>query len=61
MVLVEGLDLDGYHLLHAVRADLLIRLGRPDEAAESLDRALALTDNPGERRLLEERRGALAP
>ncbi|MEZ4241926.1 MAG: RNA polymerase sigma factor, partial [Myxococcota bacterium] len=33
--------LDGYHLLHAVRADLLARLDRPDEADEALQRALS--------------------
>lgn len=51
--------LDAYHLLHAARADLLTRLGRADEALAATDRALTLTDNPAERRLLAERRRAL--
>jgi RNA polymerase sigma factor (sigma-70 family) len=54
---VEPLEpaLRGYHLYHATRAELLRRLGRPAEAREANDRALALTRNPAERRLLEER------
>ena len=32
---IDGLDLDGYHLFHAARADLLRRLDRRDEAAEA--------------------------
>jgi RNA polymerase sigma-70 factor (ECF subfamily) len=47
--------LDGYHLFHAARGELLRRLGRLDEARAADRRALALTDNPAERRLLEER------
>ncbi len=48
-------DLDGYHLLHAARADLLRRLGLKVEAAESYARALALVTNDSERRFLERR------
>jgi RNA polymerase sigma-70 factor (ECF subfamily) len=51
--------LDGYHLFHAARGELLRRLGRLEEARLADRRALALTDNPAERRLLEER--LLAP
>jgi RNA polymerase sigma-70 factor (ECF subfamily) len=47
--------LDGYHLFHATRAELLRRLGRADEARAADQRALALTENPAERRLLEGR------
>ncbi|MEV8630591.1 RNA polymerase sigma factor [Streptosporangium sp. NPDC051023] len=47
--LVDDLDLDGYHLLHAVRADLLRRLGRPAEAARSYEAAIARTGNTAER------------
>jgi RNA polymerase sigma-70 factor (ECF subfamily) len=47
--------LDSYHLFHAARAELLRRLDRNDEAREADRRALALTDNPAERRLLEAR------
>ncbi len=46
-----------YHLFHAARAELLRRLDRSEEALEANRRALALTDNPAERRLLEERIG----
>jgi RNA polymerase sigma-70 factor (ECF subfamily) len=44
--------LEGYHLFHATRAQLLTRLGRNDEAASANARALALTANNAERRLL---------
>jgi RNA polymerase sigma factor (sigma-70 family) len=47
--------LRGYHLFHAIRADLLRRLGRGEEARTADARALALTRNPAERRLLTER------
>jgi RNA polymerase sigma-70 factor (ECF subfamily) len=47
--------LSGYHLYHAARGELLRRLGRREEAREADDRALLLTDNPAERRLLAER------
>ncbi len=53
-------DLDGYHLFHAVRADLLARLERPEDAATAYDRALALAGNRAERALLERKRAALA-
>ncbi|MGH9498747.1 MAG: RNA polymerase sigma factor [Terriglobales bacterium] len=48
-------ELDNYHLLHAVRADLLRRLGSQAEAAKSYERALALVTNDSERRFLERR------
>src|SRR5882724_5773018 len=48
-------DLDRYHLMHSARADLLRRLGAPDEAAKSYARALALVTNDAERRFLERR------
>jgi RNA polymerase sigma-70 factor (ECF subfamily) len=56
---VEGLDLDGYHLFHATRADLLRRLGRDGEALVAYDRALALVANEAERSFLEGRRASL--
>lgn len=56
---IEGLDLSGYHLFHATRADLQRRLGRTGEAAASYDAALALVANAAERRFLEERRHSL--
>jgi RNA polymerase sigma-70 factor (ECF subfamily) len=48
-------DLDGYHLLHAARADLLRRAGASEDAAKSYARALALVTNGSERRFLERR------
>lgn len=47
--------LDNYHLLHAVRADLLRRIGSSQEAAKNYERALALATNESERRFLERR------
>ena len=60
LAILDGLALDGYHLYHAARADVLERLGRTDEAAVAYDDALARTTNAAERRLLEQRRAALA-
>jgi RNA polymerase sigma-70 factor (ECF subfamily) len=48
-------SLDGYHLLHSTRADLLRRLDRRAEAAAAYRRALALATNPVERAFLEAR------
>jgi RNA polymerase sigma-70 factor (ECF subfamily) len=48
-------ELDGYHLLHSARADLLRRLGRADEAAAAYSRALSLAANPVERAFLAGR------
>jgi RNA polymerase sigma-70 factor (ECF subfamily) len=53
--LADAGDLDGYHLFHAARADLLRRLGASSEAAASYTRALALVTNDSERRFLERR------
>jgi RNA polymerase sigma-70 factor (ECF subfamily) len=50
-------ELDQHHLLHAARADLLRRLHRSREAAESYRRALQLVGNDSERRFLERRLG----
>ena len=52
LALVDGLDLDGYHLFHAVRADLLRRLGRNAEAALAYEAAIARTRNTAERAFL---------
>ena len=53
---VDELDMDGYHLYHATRADLLRRLGRRAEAAAAYDRAIALAGNAAERAFLAARR-----
>jgi RNA polymerase sigma-70 factor, ECF subfamily len=58
--LVEALEeLDRHSTRHAVRADLLARLGRPAEAVAAYDRAAALTGNAAERRFLAARRTVL--
>lgn len=59
LALVDALELPDYYLLHAVRADLLRRLGRSGEAALAYGAALARTDNARERELLERRRQQL--
>jgi RNA polymerase sigma-70 factor (ECF subfamily) len=58
LALVDALDLGGYRVLHAVRADLLRRLGRGAEAARAYEAAIALTSNAAERTFLERRRRA---
>jgi RNA polymerase sigma-70 factor (ECF subfamily) len=56
LALVEGIEgLEGYHHLHAARADLLRRCGRRVEAAAAYERALALAPSPAERAFLERR------
>jgi len=54
--LLTELDLPEYHVFHAVRGDLLQRLGRHDEAAAAYDAAIALTQNDAERAALRRRR-----
>jgi RNA polymerase sigma-70 factor (ECF subfamily) len=61
MAALADLDLDGYYLFHAVRADLLVRLDRPSDAAAAYDRAIDLVTNTAERAFLEQRRAALDP
>ncbi|MFI5799191.1 RNA polymerase sigma factor [Streptomyces sp. NPDC051677] len=53
--LVDALDLDGYHVWHAVRADLLRRLDRRAEAAQAYEAARALSESPAERAFLDRR------
>src|SRR5690606_6551975 len=48
--------LDGYHALHAARAELLRRLGRSGDARTAYDRAIELAGNPAERTYLARRR-----
>ncbi|MGW5641375.1 RNA polymerase sigma factor [Saccharopolyspora sp. NPDC003752] len=60
LALVDELDLGGYHVFHTVRADLLRRLGRVEEAARAYDAAIAGTDNAAEREFLQHARRALA-
>ena len=56
LAIVDGLDgLDRHHVRHGVRADLLRRLGRHEEAAAAFRAAAELTGNAAERRFLERR------
>jgi RNA polymerase sigma-70 factor (ECF subfamily) len=57
--LVEQGELNGYHLLHATRADFLRRIGARAQAIESYRRALSLATNTNEIRFLEERLSAV--
>jgi RNA polymerase sigma-70 factor (ECF subfamily) len=59
LAIVDGLELDDYHLHHAVRADLLARVGRYDDAERAYERALELANNNAERALLERKRLSL--
>jgi RNA polymerase sigma factor (sigma-70 family) len=56
---IEGVDLPGYHLLPATRADLLARLGRTGEARAAYDDAITLAGNDTERTFLQGRRAQL--
>ena len=57
--LLDGLDLPGFHLLPATRADLLRRLDRPAEARRHYEEALALAGNAADRDFLTSRLAAL--
>ena len=61
LALVERLDLDDYRLYHAIRADLLRRVGRSAEASLAYDAAIALTENEAERDFLQSRRSLVEP
>jgi predicted RNA polymerase sigma factor len=55
--LVREPALEAYHLLPAVRGDLLRKLGRYVEARAEFERAASLTENAAERKLLQQRAG----
>ncbi|WP_433476746.1 RNA polymerase sigma factor [Spirillospora sp. CA-142024] len=57
--LVDRLDLGRYYLFHAVRADLLRRLGRDARAAVEYEEAVRLTENEAEKAFLRRRRSSL--
>jgi RNA polymerase sigma-70 factor, ECF subfamily len=59
LALVDQLGLARHHVFHAVRADLLRRLGRSVEAAEAYDAAMALAPNEPQEAFLRHRRDAL--
>ena len=61
---VDRLDrsaIDGYYMFHAIRADLLRRLGRDVEAAAAYDAAIARTENIAERAFLQRRHDMIEP
>ena len=59
--IVDALGLEDHHMYHAIRADLLRRLGRLADAAAAYDAALARSGNAIERAFLEGRRRELTP
>jgi RNA polymerase sigma-70 factor (ECF subfamily) len=58
--IVDQLGLTEYRLFHAIRADLLRRLGREDEAADAYACAISLTDNAVEREFLQRQMAGLS-
>jgi len=60
LTLLDGLNLETYYLFHAVRADMLRRLGRNDDAATAYHAAIARTDNLTEREYMQRRLDRLA-
>ena len=60
LTLVDELDLDRYHLWHAVRADLLRRMRRFEEAGLSYRLAIEKCENAREKAFLEKRRAEMA-
>ena len=59
LAIVDGLALESHHMYHAIRADLLRRLGRDVEAAAAYDEAIARSANEVERDFLTRRRRSL--
>jgi RNA polymerase sigma-70 factor (ECF subfamily) len=57
--IVDELDLESHHMYHAIRADLLRRLGRDADAAAAYDAAIARSGNAAERAFLDGRRRTL--
>jgi RNA polymerase sigma-70 factor (ECF subfamily) len=60
LTLLDALELDSYYLFHAIRADLLVRLGRKAEAEAAYESAIGLTTNAAERAFLERRRALVS-
>jgi RNA polymerase sigma-70 factor, ECF subfamily len=61
LALVEALELGRYYLFHAIRADLLRRLGRGADAARAYEAAIELTDNAAQRDFLGRRLDQIGP
>jgi RNA polymerase sigma-70 factor (ECF subfamily) len=55
LAIIDGLNLDSYHYLHATRAELLQRVERVDEARAAYEQALGLVHSDAERAHLERR------
>jgi RNA polymerase sigma-70 factor, ECF subfamily len=61
LALIERIeDLDSYRYLHAARGELLVRVGRDEEARVAFERALALTDDEAEHRLITRKLAAIS-
>ncbi|WP_406238197.1 RNA polymerase sigma factor [Nocardia sp. NBC_01009] len=60
LALLDDIDVANHYLFHAIRADLLRRLGRTAEAVAAYDRAIAHTENLAEQTFLRSRRSAIA-
>jgi RNA polymerase sigma-70 factor (ECF subfamily) len=61
LAITDALQLDGYYLLHAIRAQLLVRLGRRADAAAEYTAAVQLTCAGPQRRFLQRHRDDLGP
>jgi RNA polymerase sigma-70 factor (ECF subfamily) len=61
LALTDRFAVEGFYLFHAIRADLLRRLGRDAEAARAYRAAIELTGNAAERDFLERRLQAVCP
>jgi RNA polymerase sigma-70 factor (ECF subfamily) len=59
LAVVDGLDLGEYRLFHAIRADLLRRVGRAVEATAAYESAISRTENAVERAFLQRQRDRL--
>ena len=59
LAILDGLRLEGFPVFHAIRADLLRRLGRTAEALDEYASAIAHNENAAERAFLERRRAQL--
>ena len=60
LALIEALELNEYYLFHAIKADVLRRLGRDAEAAQAYAAAIERTDNRSEREFLQRSQASLA-
>ena len=58
---VDGLALHQHHLFHAIRAELLRRMGRRSEALAAYDAAISRAENAAERAFLDSRRREVLP